>query len=118
MQELLDSWKYRSLLIIIILISFFAYLPVLHNGILEWDDYGYLKNNPLIYSIDLKEIFSHQVMWNYHPLTILTFAIEYYFFGLNETGYQMSGLPNSLISQLTEFLPNLPTECPPAQLLH
>lgn len=89
---LTGSWKYKSLLIIIIIISFFSYLPVLHNGLLDWDDYGYIKNNPLIFSINLKEIFSHNVMWNYHPFTILILTIEYHFFGLNPTGYHAVNL--------------------------
>jgi protein O-mannosyl-transferase len=89
---ILNKWKYMTMLGFIVLISFFAYLPVLQNGLLEWDDYGYINNNPLIYSINLKEIFSHIVMWNYHPLTILTLAIEYYFFGLNATGYHAVSL--------------------------
>lgn len=92
-----------SMLILIILISFFAYFPVLQNGLLEWDDYGYLKNNPLIYSINLKEIFSHNVMWNYHPLTILTLAIEYHFFGLNETGYHAVNLLLHLLNVILVF---------------
>lgn len=88
---------------IIVLISFLAYLPVLHNGLLDWDDYGYIKNNPLIFSINLKEIFSHNVMWNYHPLTILTLAVEYHFFGLNETGYHAVNLSLHLLNVILVF---------------
>lgn len=87
-----EKWKYYVGLAIIVLLSFFAYLPVLHNGLLLWDDEGYIKNNPLAFSINLKEIFSQYVMGNYHPLTMLTFAIEYQLFGLNETGYHMVNL--------------------------
>jgi tetratricopeptide (TPR) repeat protein len=90
-------------LILIILISFFAYFPVLQNGLLEWDDYGYIKNNPLIYSINLNDIFSHNVMWNYHPLTILILAIEYQFFGLNATGYHAVNLLLHLLNVVLVF---------------
>jgi len=69
-----DTWKYYSLAIIL-LISFVIYLPVFNNKLLAWDDEFYIKNNPLVYSINLKDIFSQYVMGNYHPLTILTFAI-------------------------------------------
>jgi protein O-mannosyl-transferase len=87
-----DAWKYYVALAIILLISFLIYLPVFHNGFLSWDDDTYIKDNPLIYSINLKEIFSHYVLGNYHPLTILALAIEYLFFGLNPTGYHAVNL--------------------------
>jgi len=88
----LKKWKFLLFLGGIILTTFLIYLPSLKGNLLDWDDYGYIQNNPLIFSIDLKEIFSHEVMWNYHPLTILTLAIEYHFFGLNATGYHAVNL--------------------------
>jgi Tfp pilus assembly protein PilF len=98
----IDSWKYYGALVIILLISFFIYLPVLHNGFV-WDDEYYIENNPLIYSINLKEIFSQNVLGNYHPFTILTLAIEYHFFGLNETGYHAVNLLLHLLNVILVF---------------
>jgi len=97
-----DTWKYYSLAIIL-LISFVIYLPVFNNKLLAWDDDNYIKNNPLVYSINLKDIFSEYVMGNYHPLTILTFAIEYQFFGLNETGYHIVNLLLHLLNVVLVF---------------
>ncbi|MGA2824073.1 MAG: phospholipid carrier-dependent glycosyltransferase, partial [Bacteroidales bacterium] len=99
----LDKWKYYIALIIIILISFITYLPVFHNSLLAWDDDGYIKNNPLIYSINLKEIFSQYVLGNYHPVTILTLATEYHFFGSNETGYHVVNLFLHLLNVIFVF---------------
>ncbi len=98
-----ERWKYYSALVIIVVISFIAYFPVLHNGLLYWDDDFYIKNNPLIYSINLKEIFSQNVMGNYHPLTILTLAIEYHYFGLNATGYHAFNLLLHLLNVILVF---------------
>jgi tetratricopeptide (TPR) repeat protein len=98
-----EQWKYYVALAIIVLISFFVYLPVLHNGLLSWDDDSYIKNNPLIYSINLKEIFSQYVMGNYHPVTILTLAIEYHLFGLNATGYHTINLLLHLLNVILVF---------------
>ena len=114
-------WKYYSLAIIL-LISFVIYLPVFNNKLLAWDDDNYIKNNPLIYSINLKDIFSQYVMGNYHPLTILTFAIEYQFFGLNETGYHIINLLLHLLNVVLVFyvinlLVNKPTVALVASLL-
>ncbi len=87
-----ESWKYYAALAGIVLISFIAYLPVLHNGLINWDDNVYIINNPLLQSINLKEVFSQNIGGNYHPLTILTLAVEYHFFGLNATGYHAFNL--------------------------
>lgn len=104
-EKLVDPmrWNYFVLLSIILLISFISYLPVLHNGLLDWDDDRYIKNNPLLASINLKEIFSQFVMGNYHPLTILTLATEYDLFGLNETGYHAISLSLHLLNVILVF---------------
>jgi hypothetical protein len=98
-----ERWKYYVPLAIILVLSFIVYLPVLQNGLIDWDDHVYIKNNPLIHSFNLKEIFSQYVSGNYHPLTILTFAIEYQFFGLNETGYHAVNLLLHLLNVLLVF---------------
>jgi tetratricopeptide (TPR) repeat protein len=98
-----EKGKYYVMLAIILLISFLVYLPVLNNKLLAWDDDLYLKTNPLVHSINLKDIFSKYVMGNYHPLTILTFAIEYKFFGLNGTGYHVINLLLHLLNVTLVF---------------
>ncbi len=98
-----ERWKWHVALGIILLITFLAYLPVFHNGLLAWDDEAYIKNNPLIYSLNLKEIFSHNVMGNWHPFTILTLALEYQLFGLNETGYHAFNLLLHLLNVILVF---------------
>ena len=52
----------------------------LSNAVNLWDDNGYLRDDMFIKDISwhgLKNIFSNPVMGNYHPLTILSYAIEY-----------------------------------------
>jgi protein O-mannosyl-transferase len=98
-----DQWKYYGALAVILVLSFIAYLPVLHNGLLSWDDHSYIQDNPLIYSFNLGDIFSQNVKSNYHPLTILTLAIEYQFFGLNATGYHAFNLLLHLLNVILVF---------------
>jgi protein O-mannosyl-transferase len=98
-----DRWKYYTLLAVIVLISAIVYLPVFHNGLLAWDDEGYIMKNALVHSINLKEIFSQNVMGNWHPVTILMFAIEYHFFGLNPAGYHAVNLLLHLLNVLLVF---------------
>ncbi len=85
-------------LLIILFVSFVAYLPVLHNGFVNLDDDQYIQENFLIRTINLKEIFSAYFMGNYHPLTIFVLAIEYKLFGLVPTGYHVVNLFFHLIN--------------------
>jgi tetratricopeptide (TPR) repeat protein len=69
---------------IIILSTFICYLPVLSDQkeFTNWDDPGYVTDQPLVKSLNfenVKKIFSpgSVVMFNYHPLTVLSLAIDY-----------------------------------------
>ncbi len=97
------NWRILLVLGAIVLISCIIYLPVLHNEFLFWDDDYYIRDNPLIYSFNLKEIFSHNVMGNYHPFTILTLATEYHLFGLNPAGYHAFNLSLHLLNVILVF---------------
>ena len=88
---------------LILLITFIVYRVSLSNGFVNWDDDKYIQNNPLITFIDLKALFSTYVMGNYHPLTMLGYAIEYQFFGLNATGYHVINLLLHLVNVLLVF---------------
>ncbi len=61
----------------------------------NWDDPGYITNNPLIRDCSwdgIKNIFSTTSMGNYHPLTIISYAIEYSFTGLQPRLYHTDNL--------------------------
>src|SRR6185369_10292782 len=45
----------------------------------------------------------HYVVGNYHPLTVLTFAIEYQLFGIAEKGYHVVNLLLHLLNVLLVF---------------
>ena len=81
--------KYAQQLIVagIALVTFLFLKSCLADQFTNWDDLGYVTTNPLIKDISsegIKNIFSvdHPVMGNYHPLTILIYAIEYSYKGL------------------------------------
>ena len=90
-----------AILLGILLVSFFSYMPVFQNGFVNWDESIYIQDNLLIRSLNLKDIFSTFQIGNYHPLTMLVYAIEYKLFGLNETGYHTVNL---LLHILNVFL--------------
>ena len=87
----------------ILLVTFFLYLPSLQHSFLAWDDNMYIRDNPLVHSVNLKEIFSQYVAGNYHPFTVLALAIEYRFFGLDPAGYHAVNLFLHLVNVVLVF---------------
>lgn len=61
--------------------------PMLKNEFTNWDDEFYVINNPLLRGPDWKGIFSQQVLGNYHPLTILSYAFNFAISGLDPFSY-------------------------------
>ena len=86
-------WNYK--LLIVLTITVIAYYPSVNNGFLNWDDIIYVMNNNMIKSFsgeNVVKMFSSFYMGNYHPLIILSFAVDYSFFQLNATGYHVHNL--------------------------
>ncbi len=82
-------------LCIVFCITIVSFYPCLNNGFTNWDDDYYVVKNDLIREIswkNTKEIFSTFFVSHYAPLTVLSFAIEYHFFGLNPSAYHTTNL--------------------------
>ncbi|MDQ3141606.1 MAG: tetratricopeptide repeat protein [Bacteroidota bacterium] len=78
-----NQWPY---IIAILLITFVVFLPSLQNGFVNWDDDRNVYENANILELNaksIKKIFTSDVIGNYNPLPILSFAIEHHFFGMN-----------------------------------
>ncbi len=74
---------------------FCAYWPSLFNDFVSWDDNIYVVENESIRNLSwpaLKTIFTTDVSLNYTPLTSLSFALEYHFFGLNPFYFHLNNL--------------------------
>jgi protein O-mannosyl-transferase len=87
----------------VLVLTVVSYWPVLSNHAFVWDDDSYIRNNLLLKTFSLKEIFSRYIVGNYHPVTILVLAIEYHFFGLNALGYHAVSLLLHLLNVLLVF---------------
>ncbi|MEI7660995.1 MAG: tetratricopeptide repeat protein [Bacteroidota bacterium] len=72
---------YYQLLPLVLTAIFFA--PVLGFDILNWDDQGYILENPLLRDFSFYKLFSLYWMGNYHPLTMLLFTVGSKVFGFN-----------------------------------
>lgn len=82
-------------LAVILGVTFLAYQSVLRAAFTSWDDPAYLLNNPAVRWLDwmhLKTIFSTTIERTYVPLTILSFAAEYHFFGFDPFVYHLDNL--------------------------
>lgn len=77
------------------LVTLLIYLPSLNNGFVNWDDPVYVIENWKIRSLDisfLKWLPTAIVFYNWHPLTILSHAIDYSIWGLNPMGHHLTSL--------------------------
>jgi tetratricopeptide (TPR) repeat protein len=76
----------------ILLLTFAVYLPSLSNGFTNWDDDIYVTENPLLRAPDLGAVLTTPVSGNYHPLTILSLALNYRLSGLDPRSYHWLSL--------------------------
>ena len=77
------------------LLTFIVFIPSLANHFTNWDDEEHLINNLLVTHLDkesIKNIFQTTIFRTYIPLSILSFAVEYHFFGLNPFVYHLDNL--------------------------
>jgi len=83
--------------VVIVVIAFIAFSPCLTGDLLSWDDYNYIRDNALIRTLswdNILHIFNYKtiVVGNYHPLTILSYVVEYQLAGLNPFLYHFDNL--------------------------
>jgi tetratricopeptide (TPR) repeat protein len=86
-----QAWLMLALVVAIAIL----YLPLFKNLITNWDDDLYITNNPYIKSLSLdllKNIFTSYYMGNYHPLTMLTMAIDFQLGGAAPWPYHLTSL--------------------------
>lgn len=80
------SRKFFFILAAILAVVFISFSPALFNEFINWDDQEHVTDNLSIRSLDgehIKTMFTSMVNRIYIPLSTLSFALEYHFFGLN-----------------------------------
>jgi tetratricopeptide (TPR) repeat protein len=99
-----QDWKY---LLLVVIITFVVMSPTLQNEFVNWDDEVYITKNEVIKQIpfsNLVEIFTYKINNFSVPLTLLSFQIEHYFFGLNPFPYHLTNLLLHLINVILIYL--------------
>jgi hypothetical protein len=77
--------------------------PMLKNEFTNWDDEFYVTNNPLLRGPQWKRIFSEQVLGNYHPLTMLSYAFNFAISGLDPFSYLLVNYLFHIVNTLLVF---------------
>ncbi len=89
--------KYTYLIVIFLIVaSFLSFDRILDNGFINLDDDQYItENNHIKAGINLETIkwaFSAVVLANWHPLTLLSHALDWSLFGANASGHHLVNL--------------------------
>jgi tetratricopeptide (TPR) repeat protein len=75
--------------------TFACFLPALRNGLLAWDDAGYITQNPHIRSLSLETVrWAFGEFWcnDWAPLTWLSLAADHAVWGLDPVGYHLTNV--------------------------
>jgi hypothetical protein len=81
-----------------------AYLPAFHAGFVNWDDDDYVVKNFLIRDLsNLKALITTPVQGNYHPLTMISLAINYAISELDPSSYHLFNIVLHLLNVLLVF---------------
>ena len=88
----------------ILVVTFVVYLPSLDNGFLNWDDNQYVTENPAMAQPGLHDLLTVPLGGNYHPLTMLSLALNYRLSGLDPASYHWLNLLLHLANTALVFL--------------
>lgn len=71
--------SYWLFIAVIAIATLAVYLPAFDNEFVNWDDNGYVIENDAVRTFDLDGLLTEFHMGNYHPLTMVSLAIDYAF---------------------------------------
>ena len=81
--------------VVVAVVTCAAFLPVLSNQFVEWDDYENITSNPYYRGLgwsQLRWMFTTFHMGPYQPLSWLTLGLDYAVWGMNPAGYHLTSL--------------------------
>jgi len=89
------------------LITFVVYLPSLKGVFVNWDDWIYLSSNEHIRHLDgqfIRWVFTNPYASNYHPLTIISYAVDYSLWGFDPFGYHLENVMFHALNTVLVFV--------------
>lgn len=94
----MNDRSYPRVISAVLAVFFFVlllYIPALFNDFVNWDDYGYVRDNVNIRSFDLKFLrwaLLEYYASNWHPLTWVSHAIDFKLWGLAPAGHHLTNV--------------------------
>ncbi len=82
----------------LLLVTALALSRTLGHGFVNWDDPHHITANPLIRELDLRALFRVPANQIFHPLAMLSWALEYRFVGLEPRLYRIDNLLLHLVN--------------------
>ena len=83
-------------ILLIPLAAFLTYSAVFsHDFLITWDDSGYITENPMVHGFSTAhviEAFKSVVIGNYAPLHLISYMVDYFFWGLDPRGYLLANI--------------------------
>ena len=93
------------MIILCLVLALIAYSSVFNAGFVNWDDDDYVVKNTVITSFEnIREIMTQPVQGNYHPLTMLTLAVNYAISGPRAGSYHAVNLFLHLLNIVLVFI--------------
>jgi len=102
----LQKYTAELLLAVVILITAAVYFPALHHRFTNWDDLDYVTENPYIREFsteNINHIFTKPIALNYHPLTILSLALNFRISGTEPWSYFLVNILLHLLNILLTY---------------
>lgn len=96
-------WLIIGALVIVVL----TYIPLFQNSFLNWDDNRYITQNPFIRNLSWSQVLGYFTMFfdgHYHPLTLLSLAIDYRLGNGAEYTFQATNLILHLVNTLLVYI--------------
>ena len=98
------SKQHITAIIIILIATVIAYIPALSAGIVNWDDPDYVNQQFFSRALsDVKYLLTTPIQGNYHPLTVLSLALNFSISGMNAWSYHLLNLILHLINSVLVF---------------
>ena len=95
-RPVVAAWMRWGLPVIVAVVTFVAFAPALQNGFVNWDDDKVLLSNEHFRGLggeQLKWMFTSFWMGHYHPLTWVSFGVDYIIWGIDDAlGYHLTNL--------------------------
>jgi tetratricopeptide (TPR) repeat protein len=85
-----SSKEYYRAVFIVLAVTFLAYIPALKAGFVNWDDPDYVNEQFFTRGLsDLKFLLTTPLQGNYHPLTMLSLALNFSVSGMHAWSYHL-----------------------------